>query len=121
MEGLTKMAKHANTVSTELAIIPAMATTILPYEPTEEEMILGQEMADSLEKAEFLHANGLAEYTLPATTRVTNENLIVPAGEIGSKERWFIKKNLVSYTVTAAKTVVIVATKRQLKDRGISL
>lgn len=109
----------AKTENTAIALIET--PVIVAYEPTQEEITLGEEMAAAAEYQEFLNSNGLAEHILPATSRVTAENIIVPAGEIGSKERWFIKKNLVSFDVRADKSILIVATKRQLKDRGISL
>lgn len=67
-----------------------------------------------------LKAKGLAMVTLPKETRETAENYIVPAGLLGTKERWFIKKNLEMHS-KAGDSIVIVATVRQLKDRGISL
>lgn len=108
-----KIASTALTTVAQLSVIQA-------YVPTAEEVALGEQMAASVEYQIYLDSLHAAEITLPPSTKVTNENYIVPAGEMG-KERWFIKKNLISHTVNADKTVTIVATKRQLKDRGLTL
>lgn len=72
------------------------------------------------EGMKVLNEKGLAQVTLPKETRETAENYIVPAGPLG-KERWFIKKNLAAHGKGEDGLFSIIASKRQLKDRGITL
>jgi hypothetical protein len=59
-------------------------------------------------------------FTLPKGTNDRPANLIVPAGLMGSKERWFIKANLIGFTKAKDGTFTVTASERQAKERGIT-
>jgi hypothetical protein len=73
-------------------------------------------------KSPVTKAKELANVTvkLPKEARERPENFIVPAGLMGKQERWFIKKNLVSFkSATKTTPATLVMSQRQAKERGL--
>jgi len=135
MEGLDKMAKSVKSAVTVLPYTAAanIEQIIAEHQGTAPDFTLPEGWDDAMVEAHILSCEtiemdkklaeeGLAMFHLPSETRETPENLIVPAGLLGAKERWFIKKNLKAVTkADDGNGFWIIASKRQLKDRGLSV